>query len=155
MTSIGSSVAGQFERMWEMLRVTIEQFEPEQWRPSGPAGLVPARWANHALEASEFYLQDQPDRSVFGRRFGVKRDADAADLPDQQQVLDYLAEVSAAYQSKLLSLSDEEYLGPNAFEWAGSTVLEKMLYVLRHNMTHQGELSMLLRIHGAAETEWR
>ncbi len=53
-------------------------------------------------------------------------------------------------------MSDADLLeAPNAFPWTGKTVLGRMLYTLRHTMTHQAELSMILRLHGAEETEWR
>jgi hypothetical protein len=155
MMTIGIALAEQYDRAWEMLRATIRRFPAEAWRAGDAPGLVPARWALHATEAVDFYSRPTPDGFHWGGRFHVDQGAEAAALPDQPSLLEYMDEVQAALKSWLLTAPDAELMAGNAFPWTGDTVLQRMLYTLRHTMTHQGELSMLLRLRGADETEWR
>jgi hypothetical protein len=156
MTTITSELIEQYDRAWAMLRATIERITDERWRSGDAPGLVPARWALHAIETVAFYMRPTPDGFRWNARFGVDSDAPADRLPSRADVLAYLEEVRADARATLERMSDSDLLeATNAFPWTGSTILGRMLYTLRHTMTHQGELSMILRFQGADETEWR
>lgn len=154
-STTGPALAEQYDRMWEMMRAAIHRFTPEEWRAGDRPGLVPARWALHAIEAADFYSRPAPDGSVWAGRFGVDWEAPAEEQPGQDAMLDYLGEVQVQVGAWLRGASDADLLGENAFPWTGPNVLSRAVYALRHTMYHLGEMSMLLRLRGAEETEWR
>lgn len=154
MNTIASDLSEQFDRAWDMLRATIGRITDEQWLAGDAPGLVPARWALHAIETVDFDMSRSPEE--YTRRLDADEDGPVASLPSRSELLAYLDEVRASSTATLAAVSDADLLeAPNAFPWTGKTVLGRMLYTLRHTMTHQAELSMILRLHGAEETEWR
>jgi uncharacterized damage-inducible protein DinB len=134
-----------------MLEATIARMDDAAWRTVDPPGLAPIRWAHHAIETTEFYRQASPDDFLWGARSSLT----ANQMPSRLEMIAYLDEARNAYRDWLSGMTDEDLLAHNAFPWTGESVLERILYTLRHTMTHQGELSMILRMNGATETEWR
>jgi hypothetical protein len=51
-------------------------------------------------------------------------------------------------------MSDEDLLAGHAFPWTGATVLERMIYTLRHSMFHLGQIQAELRRRGMKGAEW-
>jgi len=153
---LGNALAEQFDRAWEMLIATVQRCPPERWGAGARPDLVPARWALHAVETVDFYAQDAPDGFAWGGRFGVDWEgAEAAELPSQEQIVDYAQDVRYALARWLRASSDDDLLADSAFPWCGATVLERVLYALRHTHQHVGELTMLLRVDGAHADDWR
>lgn len=148
MGAIGTDLADQFDRAFEMIRETIERFTPEQWIADDHHGQPAAWWGLHAVETVGFYMRPEPQWPPHNRQW-------VGEEPSQQELLAYLADLQVEFRAILVGWSDGELLSTaNAFPWTGATVLQRMLYLLRHTMTHQGEMSMLLRFYGADETVW-
>ena len=149
------AIGEQYERAWQMATEIIPAFSAGQWKAGARPALVPARWAHHLVETVDFYRRPSPEGFPWGSRFGVDWEGPPESQPDQEQLLTYMADVRAALRDWLSTATEADLAGPNAFPWTGRTVADRLLYALRHTMYHLGELSMLLRLHGAEETPWR
>jgi uncharacterized damage-inducible protein DinB len=156
MHIIGNGLDDQFERMWMMLREVIGNCPGEEWkRDAGHWFLIPSRLAYHTIETADFYNRESPEGMDWAGRFDVDWETqDAEKLPDREPMLDYLEEIRSSLQSKLHSMSDESFLAGHAFPWTGATVLERMIYTLRHSMFHVGQIQAELRRRGLQGAEW-
>ncbi len=91
----------------------------------------------------------------WAERFGVDWETrEAEKLPDREPMLDYLEEIRGNMRGKLRSMSDEAILSEHPFPWTGATVLERMVYTLRHSMFHLGQIQADLRRRGLKGAEW-
>ncbi len=153
MPTIGSGLSEQYDRMWEMLRNTVERFSDEQWKMGPTDRAVPVRWAYHAVTSVGFYAGESPESFDWHARPGFE--GDLALLPGRAALLDYLERTAVAMRARILGTADAEFLEPSAFPWTGESKLAHFVYVLRHATVHLGELAMLLRINGAEQAEWR
>jgi len=156
MHSIGNGLADQFERMWLMLREAISNCGDGEWkRDAGHWFLIPSRLAYHIIETVDFYSRESPPEMEWARRFGVDWETrEAEKLPGREPMLDYLEEIRASLGGKLRSMSDEALLADQAFPWTGATVLERMIYTLRHSMFHLGQIQAELRRRGLKGADW-
>ena len=154
--SIGNGLADQFERMWIMLREAIGNCTDEEWkRDAGHWFLIPSRLAYHTIETVHFYSRESPEGMDWGGRFGVDRETkDTEELPDRDPMLDYLEEIRGSLRELLLSMSGDDLLADHAFPWTGATVLDRMIYTLRHSMFHLGQIQAELRRRGMKGAEW-
>lgn len=156
MGKISDALLSQFDRTWEMLRCSIERLTDEQWRTAPNERMVPARWAYHAIRSADGYAGESRESSVLVGLEGINWETAApAALPGRQDLLAYLDKVAAKMRARISSLSEEELLGPTGFPWTGESILEQMIYTLRHTQYHLGELAAALRFHGADQAEWK
>lgn len=154
--SLVNALAAQYERQWTMFRMTVGRITDEQWHVGDVRGKVPAWIAFHAVLWADYYTQDDPASFDPAARFGVSDKDDPARMPDRAALRGYLDEVAARTDAFLRSLDDEVLLAEETrFPWTGTNTLERVLYTLRHTTYHLGELSFVLRTHGAEATEWR
>jgi uncharacterized damage-inducible protein DinB len=157
LQTIGEAVAEQFDRMWMMLEEAITNCPDEEWkRDSGNWFLVPSRLAYHTIETVDYYSRQSPEGMEWAQRFGgVDWETKETDgLPDRESVSAYLKEARGALEAKLLALSDEDLLSGHAFPWTGATVLDRMIYALRHSMFHLGQIQAELRRRGLEGAQW-
>ncbi|HQK93788.1 MAG TPA: DinB family protein [Armatimonadota bacterium] len=154
MGTISDVLMEQYGRAWDMARELIGGFGADEWRSGHSPGLVPARWALHALDAADFYSRSEVEGFASEvRHIDWAGPADA--IPDQQWALQYLGRVAGRAREWMATVSDDAWLGPTPFHWTGRTMLDTGCYNLRHLLYHLGEVSMLLRQAGAEETAWR
>lgn len=156
--SIGTELAEQYARAWQMLRSAVRELPEEQWRSGEVTSLVPARHACHVVETADFYSAAvPPDQFGWGRRIGGFWDAmPAGKLPPQGQLLEYLDEVARNIDSWLRASSDQDLLSPEElFPWTGRTVLGRALYLLRHIQHHLAEINAELRRRDLPILDWR
>ena len=156
MQTIGGALAEQFERMWMMLAETIGNCSGWDWRrDAGHWLLIPGRLAYHIMETVEYYSRESPDETPRAERFGVDWETrELEKLPDRKLLLDCLGEVRGRLLSKLCSASDEAMLADHPFPWTGKTLMELMMYALRHSMFHLGEIQSELRRRQLRGAEW-
>jgi len=155
--TIGNALADQFERMWVMLREAIENYPDEEWkRDASHWFLIPSRLAYHTIETVDYYSRESPEEMRWAERFGGVdwQTKEAEKLPGREAMLDYLEEIRGSLRGKLCSMSDEAFLADHAFPWTGATVLERMIYTLRHSMFHLGQIQAELRRRGLRGAEW-
>jgi len=156
--SIGTQLAEQFGRTWQMLKQAVEELPEAEWRRAEVISLVPARHACHVVEAADFYSAAvPPDQFPWGRRIGGFWDAmSAGKLPAREQVLEYLDEVARNVDSWLRGSSDADLLSPETlFPWTGHSVLSRALYLLRHSQHHVAEINAELRRRALPILDWR
>ena len=144
----------QFERSWRMFREAVEALSAEEWRASEIQYLTPARTAYHVVETAEFYSSDTPDGFPWAHRFGYDWEAEVEpeQLPTQDDILSYLADVRPQVQAWIdrvdLSAPDA------AFSWTGGAILDRALYLLRHNHHHVGEMWSEIKRRGHDLPDW-
>jgi|WetSurMetagenome_2_1015567.scaffolds.fasta_scaffold273384_1 hypothetical protein len=155
MSKIADALLHQFDRTWEMLRCSIERLTDEQWRTAPNERMVPARWAYHAIRSADVYAGENRESFSLTGLAGGNWEAAPEDLPSRQDILKYLGQVEAKMRARISSLSEEQLLGPTGFPWTGESILEQMIYILRHIQYHLGELAAALRSHGANQAEWK
>jgi len=155
MATVGTSLSEQYDRMWDMLRATISRFSVDHWAAGERVELMPAKWAFHIIITVDFYARDTQDGFAWDGRYKIDWEKPAQTMPSQQQLLEYLGEVQASMRARLAATADADMMANSVFPWTGKNKAAHFIYTLRHAMYHLGELSMLLRLHGAVETEWR
>ena len=152
------SLVRQYQSSWKMLRTSVENVPDEKWH-DGSEGWFFSMTAYHFVETMEFYVNDDPDAMKWGYRAGYNWD-DAKDIEKdvlpkitKKLVLTYLDEMEELVTKTITSMNSEKLETKDGFHWFDS-VLEKYLYLLRHNMHHNGELSRTLRDWGCKRSKW-
>ena len=147
------SLIRQYARSWKMVEEAIGSFSAEEWKTGDVDYLTPSRLAYHIIETAEFYSGETADGFSFGHRFGCDWEgAEPDDLPAQDAILLYLADVRGRVENWLRE-SDLLAVDP-AFEWTGGCVLDRVLYLLRHNHHHVGELWSETKRRGHPLPDW-
>lgn len=146
------------DRTWSMWRNAINNIPDAAWRRGDVDYLIPVRHACHVLETAEFYLGDLPaDQYPWGSSYhGDWEGSPAEDLPDRATTLALLEKITAFADARLAAMTDELLLAPDhVFPWTGGTRLATMLYLLRHNQHHLGEMHAELRRRDIPRAAWQ
>jgi uncharacterized damage-inducible protein DinB len=148
----------QFMSSCNMLRKAIENVPDEKWHHGGE-GWFFSLTAYHIVETLDFYLRKSPDGMKWGGRAGYdwekSKDIESDVLPKitKKIVASYLDEVEGRLTEVFSSLDANDLSSKDDFPWF-SSMFEKLIYVLRHNMHHVGELSKTLRDWQCTRVEW-
>ena len=161
MSSNNTCVKGlvrQYNSSWKMLRTAIENVPDEKWH-DGSEGWFFSLNAYHIVETMEFYMNDSPDGWKWGSRAGFdwdtveNKDKDILPKITKKLVSTYLDDMEKLVTKSLNSMDTKKLDSKDGFHWFES-VLENLLYLLRHNMHHVGELSRSLRDWGCKRSKW-
>lgn len=135
-------VLRQYARSWQMFEEAVLQVPAESWTAGDVEYLVPARTAYHIVETAEFYAGVTSDSFPWGHRFGGDWEGMAReDLPSQDAMLAYMADVMPQVETWLRDLGDVGLLAADpTFPWTGGCVLDRAFYLLRHTHHHVGEM---------------
>lgn len=160
---IAFSLACQFQSMWKMLRQGIEKVPEEQWTQglSGDDQWFYSLRVYHIIETSEFYLRDSPEGMKWGQRLGKVNwwktisHQEVAQKITKKDTLAYLEEIEERIVDFLKGINDQALMDQDGFRTHIPTILEKYIYLLRHNNYHIGELTLRLRQIGCERIEWR
>lgn len=147
-----SGLADQFDRSWWMLRDAVTRFTEEEWYSEIVPGMAPARRAFHLVYWSDVYVRRSRTAVT-----GVP-DPDTADLrslPGQAALLGYMDQVADRIDSVLRKGRASQLLRDFGTRRTGANLHERLIYVLRHNLQHYGELQAMLRLAGHEPGEWR
>ena len=156
--TITEGLLRQFKSSWKMLRTAIENVPDEKWH-DGSEGWFFSMTAYHFVETMEFYIGNDPDAMKWGKRAGYNWDhvkdieKDILPLITKELVNSYLDDMEKTYAKAFSSMTLDELAGKDGFHWFTS-VYEKLVYLLRHNMHHQGELSRTLSDWGCKRAKW-
>jgi len=147
-----AALADQVARRWVMLRDAVLRFPAEEWYIETTPGMAPARRAYHLV-----YWADAYSRRARTEVVGVPDpdDPDVRALYDQMALLRYVDEVAARIDGILREGSPQRLLAPYRTRRTGANLFERLVYVLRHNMQHYGELQAILRERGMEPGAWR
>jgi hypothetical protein len=149
-----ASIARQYDHTFSLLRKSILCFDADQWREGISSFEVPVKVAYHTLQCLLYYFRDDPKKTYreVPRRFGKDWwELDEKSLPDQSQVMELLEEAAGLVGRYLSRLSDADLGAPFSGD---ATIMENLIYALRHTMHHQGGLNLLSVHHGIDADLW-
>jgi hypothetical protein len=142
----------QFNAAFSVLEAAIGSFTPEQWRSGSKPFNGPGRAALHALLAADFYATE--DRSVRTRFGKPVAEMDEADLPAQEQALQYLPDVRTRTMAWIDAIGDAGFAAP----WKDASSingLDRVAYALRHLQHHTGEVCAYQKQVGLEPAPWK
>ncbi|MFX1284571.1 MAG: DinB family protein [Promethearchaeota archaeon] len=159
--NIGLVLSNQFASSWKMLRQAIKNVPDTYW--SKEINDWSFSWnIYHIIETADYYKQSTPTGMEWGKRVNINLKADSENTIKQKkakitkdQLLGYLEEIEDQVSDLLENSSDEELLGKDEFDDGHLIILEKILYLLRHNMHHIGELNKALRDWQCERIKWQ
>ena len=145
-SQIAIVLSAQFDRVWKTFRNAISDLDEEQFSSGDIECFLPRNLAYHILETADFYSSDcETDAFDWGY---FKAD-------NKPQMLCYADKMEAIIKQWLLRHSDEQLLEQQSIcKWTGETVLDRVLYSLRHTQHHTAQINSELRRRGLAEGEW-
>jgi uncharacterized damage-inducible protein DinB len=147
------AIGDQFVRTLLMLREAVQAFPAEEWRKGDTPYQRPAGLALHILVSAHDYCTSTPQEVERANRFPDWEENDSARLPSQEELLAYLDEVS---QSAARFVGTADFAAEETrFRWVGSTLLSRMVYVLRHTQHHLAEMCLELHRRGIRAPQWQ
>ncbi len=152
---ISSGLLGQFSSSWKMLRSAIDNAPDEYWYGKEHDWNY-SRTIYHTIETQLFYIRSSPEGMEWGKiikEINTEKKPPKEVYPSKEILIDYLGKVKKQVTTYLKVVKFEELLEKDDFKWFGS-VFEKLLYLLRHNAHHIGELARMLREWGCDRVEW-
>lgn len=150
----------QLTASWDMIATAIEIIPDEvfietenDWSPND--------CLFHIIETNRFYLSNSPSDMNWGEKAGIDRNSQSEDEVKSKTkkiskllLKEYLTEIRDEYRPKLRLMEDEQFLSKTDFVWFQS-YHEQLLYLIRHNMYHLGEISYYLRNKGFTRLQWK
>ncbi len=151
-----SEFINQYAHTWRVFEGIVKDLDERAWLYAGCGPNTAAGTAFHILKGVKYYIEDS-SAIIFpsGKSFEmnpatVKRE----ELPSQSDIVAGIGELKTRTEKWLseIDLNAEN----KSFPWAGATKLGVVLFLLRHNLYHIGELSSLLNEskNGVAEDNW-
>ncbi|UCE14762.1 MAG: DinB family protein [Candidatus Heimdallarchaeota archaeon] len=158
---IGPVLSREFKSSWNMLRKGIESISEELWN------VTVNEWsygwtAYHIIETAEFYSRNTPKGMTWGKKAGINWEVDSNEIIAQKKsdltktmLFSYLEEIENRLIDLLENSSDQYFFETDEFDNGSLLILEKLLYLLRHNMIHLGELNKVLRDRNCKRIRWQ
>lgn len=141
-----------------MLEAAMASVTDDKWH-SGVGKWHFSLTAYHVVETAQFYMSSDPDamkwgaRAGYGWREGIDIEKEILPKLTRDLVRAYLEETRGRLAGVLKSMSAEDLLKKDGFYWFGS-VLERLVYLLRHTAHHIGELIKTLRDWDCDSVKW-
>jgi len=155
---IARALVCQYKSVWKMLQNAIKNVPDERWH-DGVGQWYFSQTAFHIIETAQFYLGSNPDAMQWGARAGIVWD-DVEDLEKdvlpkltKELVISYFGEIDRVAADEMKSVPNEGFFKTDGFEGFNS-ILDKLMYLLRHTNYHVGELNRALREWGLAPARW-
>jgi uncharacterized damage-inducible protein DinB len=145
----------QFKSTWIMLREAIDKVPEEFWC------LTEHDWSYsktvyHIIETQEFYLRDTPKGMEWGKLL-KKQETQMKESKEsylsKKVLLEYLEDTKQTIVNYFNIVSYDNLFAKDGFDWFDS-VFQKLLYLLRHNAHHLGELGRMLREWECNRMKW-
>jgi hypothetical protein len=143
----------QFKHSWALLLQAINSNSDDRWGEvlshDKEDYWVFSLTVYHILETTDFYMQFSPDSMEWGQKGQIdwesqKQIGDKINKLTKSLILQYLDEIEEKFGSILSLTPVSQLFKADGFSWF-PCVLDKYLYLLRHNMMHIGELNKSLR----------
>ncbi|MFW9904747.1 MAG: DinB family protein [Candidatus Thorarchaeota archaeon] len=158
---IGPILSKEFHNSWDMLRQAIENITEEFWITT--INNWSFSWnIYHIIETAEFYSRNTPLGMEWGKRVGINEEMDTEEEINRKKsritkefLLDYLKEIEDKITNILTNSKDDDFFKTDEFDKGTLYVFEKLIYLLRHNMHHIGELNKVLRDSNNQRISWR
>ena len=111
----------------------------------------------HIIVTQEFYIRDNPEGMKWDMLYGDKENKEYNPrqyYPDKQTLQNYHKEVKEKVESYLGSMTDEDLNESDGFKKYLDSIHKKLVYLLRHNAHHLGELALMHRTLGLERIKW-
>ncbi|MFX0141474.1 MAG: DinB family protein [Candidatus Hodarchaeota archaeon] len=158
---VGPILSKEFKNSWCILRQAIENIPDKYWLKSVNDWSF-SLTIYHIIETAEFYSRDTPEGMKWGKRAGINLETDSNEMIDRKQanitkelLLVYLGEIEEQIAKYIENFKDDDLYEKDGFDPHLKSILEKLLYLLRHNMHHIGELNKTLRDWDCQRISWR
>jgi uncharacterized damage-inducible protein DinB len=139
-----------------MLDQAIQGVDEENWVKE-VNGWTYADVIYHIIITQEFYIRDTPKGMKWGTLYGDPKDKNQSPrdyYPDKNTLIQYRKEVEQAVRKYLESMSDMDLVKSDGFKDHLSSIHKKLLYLLRHNAHHLGELTLMHRTMNLDRVKW-
>ncbi|MBI5029880.1 MAG: DinB family protein [Chloroflexi bacterium] len=151
-----AEIINQYAHTWRVFEGIVKEFDKDAWLHTGCGPNTPAGTAFHILKGVKYYIEDV---STMFFPSGISFECNPAtmkreELPSPSDIIAGIGELKVKTEKWLSEIDlDSEN---KSFRWAGTTKLGVVLFLLRHNLYHIGELSSLLNEskNGVAEDNW-
>ena len=153
---ICNSLLSQFRSTWRMMGQALEEIDDERWL-WGVKGWTYADTIYHLVITQEFYIRDKPEGMRWGSLYGdkeVKESSPSEYYPTREVLMDYKKVIERKVEDYLCSMNDSDLLGTDGFSEHLPTIHEKLLYLVRHNGHHIGELTLMHRELDLGRIKW-
>ncbi|MFX0095891.1 MAG: DinB family protein [Candidatus Hodarchaeota archaeon] len=142
-----------YRAVFQMLREAIDLCPDSLWDERLDE---PPFWHQvcHTIFFVDFYLSDSPEKCQSPSFVKPELDQTPPATPSQQQIKDYLEEVSKKCEVRLNNLTLEQLKGKNTFPWTGPTLAHRLSYNIRHAQHHVGWLNSMLRRKAGQAAKW-
>ncbi len=157
--SLGAILMAQFKDKWRMVKQTIDKIPDEKWH-KGEKGWIYSWFVYHIVETADFYSQSYHEDMKWGKVADIDWDKDSEEEIEKKKlkvtknlIIDYMEEMDRRITDYLNTISDEDLLKKDGFHWFDS-IYGKLIYLLRHNSFHLGELAKALRDWDCERFRW-
>ena len=150
------SLLSQFKSTWRMMDKALEEIDDERWL-WGVNGWTYANTIYHLIITQEFYIRDKPEGMSWGDLYGDREligGSPSEYYPTREVLREYKEIIERKVEDYLCSMDDSALLGSDGFSEHHPSILEKLLYLLRHNAHHIGELALLHRELELGRIKW-
>ena len=150
------SLLSQFRSTWKMMDQAMEEIDDERWLWNAQ-GWTYADTIYHLIITQEFYIRDKPEGMRWGSLYGDKELMEKSPTeyyPTREVLIDYKGSIERKVEDYLSSKNDSDLLSTDGFSGYLSTIHEKLLYLLRHNAHHIGELTLMHRELNFGRISW-
>jgi uncharacterized damage-inducible protein DinB len=139
-----------------MMDHALEEIDDERWL-WGVNGWVYADTIYHLIITQEFYIRDKPQGMRWGSLYGDKELMES-NLPEyyptREVLMDYKETIEGNIEDYLCTVVDSDLLDTDGFSEYLPTIHEKLLYMVRHNAHHIGELALMHRELDLGRIKW-
>jgi hypothetical protein len=143
----------QYAHFWRVFERLVNEFDDDTWFHTGRKATIPVRLSFHILKATKYYIEDASVVEFASEKsFDINSETAAEDaLPSRNDVILCIRELSKKTETWLSNMNLQA--ANKTFEWAGKTKLGLVIFLLKHNVFHMGELSSLLNESKNGEVE--
>jgi hypothetical protein len=159
ISSFREALINQFEGKWKMLVEAIVKCPNEKFH-DGIGEWSYSFSIYHIIETANFYIGDKPEEMKWGLKAGFDWNTDSKEKISKKKreitkemLLDYCEEIEKKIHNFLENNNDEDLIKKDGFHWF-SSIYEKLVYLLRHNSFHIGELAKTLREWETDRIKW-
>lgn len=152
-----NAILSQFRSSWKMLRQAISTVPNEYWNKAQNEWTF-SDTIYHVLITQEFYFRDSPKGMEWGRLYGqpqYKINNPEKYYPSKEVLIEYQAHLEKQITEYLESLSDYDLTRSDGFKSYLPNIHVKLLYLLRHNAHHIGEITRMHREWGLERIIWQ
>jgi uncharacterized damage-inducible protein DinB len=143
-----------------MLRQAITNISEREWSKRKKEWSF-SHTIYHIIETADFYIGNTPEGMEWGKRAGYSWENDNEEVIlkrisslTKEYLLEYLDEIEIEVSQFLEESSEQDLFSTDEFDHGNLLIIKKLLYLLRHNMHHIGELNKVLRDTDSTRIKW-